>query len=243
MARKSKLGVAFRVAERVSNPVENAVGAGRPITDAAKSKLYEVGLEGRAEILQAPGKQRVSAVKENVGRFTVRVMLPGEEPYEINVWQSFWKREWELLKPGSTVLCRVDPNHRKRALLLVPETAETLAAAAPKRRAKGFSLDLSNRLRRRPVDSAELLAAGRPARATVLGAEATGQTAPGTDDPVYMLRLELRAEDGPEVWQVEFPQRVPRTEVGAVAEGSELDAAFTGVDDPARVAIRWPRSG
>lgn len=43
MARKSKLDAAFRTAERVSNPAMNLIGGGRPVTDAAKSKLMEIG--------------------------------------------------------------------------------------------------------------------------------------------------------------------------------------------------------
>jgi hypothetical protein len=37
-------------------------------------------------MVKAPSKHRVSQVKPNVGRFTVRIEIPGEPPYEANVW-------------------------------------------------------------------------------------------------------------------------------------------------------------
>ena len=52
-------------------------------------KLYETGVPGRAEILEAPGEHAISEVGENIGRFHVRVELPGREPYQAKATQSF----------------------------------------------------------------------------------------------------------------------------------------------------------
>jgi hypothetical protein len=149
--RRAKMTAAGRAAERITNPVLNLAGRGQPITDAAASKLYEIGIAGKATILKAPMKQRVSEVKENIGRFTVRVELPGEEPYEAKVWQSFWAREWRLMRPGTVLECFVDPDHRDRILLQVPEpkTPEEIAEATPKHKVQGPTLDLGKLFRKR----------------------------------------------------------------------------------------------
>jgi hypothetical protein len=64
-------------------------------------------------------------VRENIGRFHVRVELPEREPYMATVTQSFsGGYESDGLKEGALVECRVDPKNEKRVLLLAPEPGE-----------------------------------------------------------------------------------------------------------------------
>ncbi|HEY6575134.1 MAG TPA: hypothetical protein VI029_09375, partial [Mycobacterium sp.] len=82
--RAAKVG---RTAQRIADVPANAVGRGQPISNTAKLDLNEKGVNAVATVMKAPSKHRITSVKENVGRFTVRIELTGEQPYEINVWQ------------------------------------------------------------------------------------------------------------------------------------------------------------
>jgi hypothetical protein len=90
---RNKRGWLNRTFEKVEDLPARALTGNRPMTDSAKRRLYEQGLPGRATVLKAPGKAWVSEVEQSHGRFTVSVELPGREPYEAKVWQTFGK--WE----------------------------------------------------------------------------------------------------------------------------------------------------
>jgi hypothetical protein len=85
-----------------------------------------------------------------------------------------------------------------------------------------------------------VVATGRRATATVLSSEPMGEKAPGTDDEFYLLDLELKAEDEPRTWKVNFGMRVPRGAEERIAEGEELQVAFAAVGDSNQVAVDWP---
>jgi hypothetical protein len=59
------------------------------VTIPQKRKVYEQGIKGQAEILEAPGRHSRSDIDENVGRFRVRVELPDRPPYEVKMTQSY----------------------------------------------------------------------------------------------------------------------------------------------------------
>jgi hypothetical protein len=208
----------------------NVVGRGQPISNSAKLDLSEKGVSAVATILKAPSKHRITAVKENVGRFTVRIEITGEQPYETNVWQAFWEDEWKQMQPGMEVGCKVDPENHELVWLMPTGFQE------PARQVKGPSLDLGDRI----TDSSQLIATGRRATATVLSSEPMGKKAPGTDDEFYLLDLELKADDEPRTWKVNFGMRVPKGAEGMVAKREELQVAFAAVGDPDRVAVDWP---
>jgi hypothetical protein len=134
---------AERTAERVVELPLNLVGRGHPVSDSAKRRIYEAGVDGRATILTAPDRHRVSEVKENLGRFTVSVDLPGRTPYEAKVWQAFWAAEWRQLRPGTTVDCTVDAKHPNRVWL------QPVVSEVPAKSIKGPTLDLGSLFRRR----------------------------------------------------------------------------------------------
>jgi hypothetical protein len=224
-----------RTAERIADLPANVVGRGRPISDSAKRDLYEKGVSGVATVLKAPSKHRVSnASLENVGRFTVRIELSGEQAYEVNVWQAFWADEWKQMQPGMEVDCKVDPENHELVWLMPTGFQE------PAKQVKGPTLNLGGVFRDRITDSSELIATGRRAIATVLSSEPMGETAPGTDDEFYLLDLELEAADEPRSWKVNFGMRVPKGAEEMVAKGKELQVAFAAVGDPDRVAVDWP---
>src|SRR6266496_527000 len=119
---RRKRGWLNRTIEKVEELPYNVVSGGRPLTDSAKRKLYDDGIAGQAQILKAPSKRAISEVKENLGRFEVRIEVPGRDPYEVTITQSFQGGcESEGLKEGALIDCRVDPKNDQRVLLLVPE--------------------------------------------------------------------------------------------------------------------------
>jgi hypothetical protein len=192
------------------------------LTDSAKRKLYETGVLGRAEILDAPGTHAISEVGENIGRFHVRVELPGRAPYQAKVTQSFrGGYESDGLKEGALVECRVDPQNEKRVLLLAPEPDERKVSV---------------------VDSSHILAKGKRARATVSESKDLEMIAPGTEDPLYLLRLELHSGDEHDSWDVEIGQRVPKGAERLVEKGRQLTAAYLEVDEGDSVALDWGAS-
>jgi hypothetical protein len=225
-----------RTAERIADLPANVVGRGRPISNSAKRALYENGTSAVATVIKAPSKHRITEIKENVGRFTVRIEIPGEDSYETNVWQAFWADEWKQMQPGMEVDCKVDPDNHELVWLMPTGFQE------PAKQVKGPKLNLEGVFRDRVTDSSELIATGRRATATVLSSEPMGKKAPGTDDEFYLLDLELKTDDEPRSWKVNFGMRVPEGAEEMVAEGSELQVAFAAVGDPDRVAVDWPAS-
>ena len=96
-----RIAKADRTVERIADAPANLVDRGRPISDSAKRDLWEKGVDGIATVPKAPSKHRVSKVRDNVGRFTVRVAIADEELYEATVWQEFMADEWKRMQPGS----------------------------------------------------------------------------------------------------------------------------------------------
>ena len=159
-----------KLLERVEHSPQSLLSRGL-VTIPQKRKVYEEGIVGRAEILESPGKHSLSEIDENVGRFHIRVELPGEEPYEVKITQSFsFGYEAEALKQGKAVECRVDPENRKRVLLVAPEPnhqidQEVRSLAAPQQ-----------------TSAAATVAAGKPAVGTVKSAGLSEMLAPPGSD-------------------------------------------------------------
>jgi hypothetical protein len=219
---RRKRGWLNRTIEKVEGVPYNVLSGGRPLTDSAKRKLFEDGIAGQAQILKAPSDRAISGVKENVGRFQARVEIPGADPYEVTVTQSFsGGYESEGLREGALVECRVDPKNHERVLLLAPE--------AGKRKVIG-------------VDSSDILATGRRAAATIELANKLDVTAPGSGDPMYELVMEMRSDAEPEPWAIRIGQRVPAGAEDLVKKDGELTVAYIEVDDGHSAAVDWPAS-
>lgn len=203
------------------------------LTSSAKREVYMKGIPGRAEILGAPTENSISDIAENVGRFRVRVEIPGEPPYETRVVQSLGLGRYELdaLKEGATVECRVHPKNRKRVLLLAPEPEqypdpEVLALEAPQQ-----------------SSAAATVAAGKPAIGTVRSAELSDMPAPpGSDGKIWTITMELRAENERRPWDVTIHQRVPTGAEALIHPGSRLKVAYARHKSNRDVAIDWPGS-
>jgi hypothetical protein len=219
---RRKRGRLNKALERVEDAPWNLLTRRGHLTDSAKRKLYEHGIEGQAEILDAPGEHWVSEVHENIGRFRVRVEIPGREPYEVQVTQSFGSGyEYAGLQKGALIECRVDPEDEKRVLLVAPEPDEQ---------------------RMTVMDSSQILAKGDRATGTIVDARDLEVTAPGTKDPMFLLNLELRSESEAKPWKVEIGQRVPEGAHKMIEPGSELTVAYLEVDEGDSVAVDWPGS-
>jgi hypothetical protein len=209
--------------ERVEDVPWNVLGGRRGLlTDSAKRRLYESGIKARAEVLRAPGEHSVSEVGENIGRFHLRVELPGREPYEVKVTQSFQGGyEYAGLREGALIECRVDPKNQKRVLLVAPEPDEQRVSV---------------------MDSSQILTDGLRTTAIVSDSKDLGMNAPGTEDPIYELVMEMRADGESKSWTVRIGQRVPLGAEELVAKGAELTVAYLEVDEGDSVAVDWPGS-
>ena len=217
---RRKRGWLNRAIEKVEDAPYNVVSGGRPLTDSAKRKLYEQGIAGQAQILKAPSDRAISEVQENLGRFQVRVEVPGRDPYEVTITQSFrGGYESEGLKEGALIHCRVDPKNEKRVLLLAPESEQRNVTA---------------------VDSSGILQEGSRATGTIEKSAKLDITAPGSGDPMYELIMEMRSESEPEPWRIRIGQRVPAGATDLVEEGRELTVAYLEVDEGHSAAVDWP---
>ncbi len=85
---KRERGRVNRFLEKVDSIPDNVFYGGAS-SDARKRKLYEEGIEGRATVLKAPPERNVSTVQDNVGTFKARIEIPGREPYEAKVKQTY----------------------------------------------------------------------------------------------------------------------------------------------------------
>ena len=196
-----------RTLEKVTHLPYNVVSRRGAITDSAKRKLFEQGISGQAQILEAPGDNALSDVKENLGRFLVRVEIPGRDPYEATVIQSFrGGYESAGLKQGALVECRVDMKNDERVLLIAPEPDERRVTA---------------------VDSSAILANGERATATVERARKLEARTPGSGDPIYELVMKMTSERETKPWKVRIGQRVPKGAEDLVKGGRELTAPFS----------------
>jgi hypothetical protein len=218
---KHKRGWLNRTLEKVEDLPVRAFTGDRPITDSAKRELYEKGIPGQAEILEAPSERRVSEVSQAAAAFRFRVELPGREPYEVRNWQDFGRYAWERMQPGAVVECRVDPDNEQRVLLVPPEPGEVPVSM---------------------MDSSQIIAEGKRATGIVMRSARLDKTAPGSGDPLFLMNLELRSDAEPEAWKVQIGQRVPKGAEGLIADGSELQVAYLEVDEGDSVAVDWPGS-
>jgi hypothetical protein len=98
---KKKRGWLNRTLEKVEDLPVRAFTRDRPITDSARRELYEKGIVGQAEILEAPSERQVSDIVEADGTFRFRVEIPGREPYEVKSWQKYGRYSWERMRPGA----------------------------------------------------------------------------------------------------------------------------------------------
>jgi hypothetical protein len=219
---RRKRGWLNRTIEKVEDLPYNVVSGGRPLTDSAKRKLYEQGVRGQAQILKAPGPRSTSRVHENLGRFRVRIEVPGSDSYELDMTQSFaGGYESEGLKENALVECRVDAKNPKRVLLIAPEASQRRVTA---------------------VDSSDILRDGSRATARIERSNRLEVTAPGTGDPMYELVMEMRSPEESKPWRIRIGQRVPAGAVEMVSEGSELTVAYLEVDEGHSAAVDWPAS-
>ena len=202
------------------------------VTIPQKRKVYETGIRGHAEILKAPGEHSHSDIRENVGRFHVRVELPDRPPYEVKMTQSYsFGYEAEALSEGAVVECRVDPNNQKRVLLVAPEP--------------NHPIDLEVRSLEAPqrTSAAATVAAGKPAVGIVKSARLSDIPAPaGSDGQIWQITMKLHAELERKPWEVTIYQRVPAGAEELLFPGSELRVGYARRKSDRDVAIDWPGS-
>ena len=136
--------------------------------------------------------------------------------------------ETEALSEGKVVECRVDPDNRKRVLLVAPEPehpvdAEVAALEAPQQ-----------------TSAAATVASGKPAIGTVKSAELSDYPPPaGSDGKIWEIKMELRSESERRPWSVKIYQRVPSGAEELLAKGTELKVGYAKRKSDRDVAIDW----
>ena len=217
--------------ERIENAPWTLLNRGL-VTTPQKRKVYEEGIVGRAEILEGARQELPLDIKENVGRFHVRVELPGREPYETKTTQSFgFGYEAQALTQGAVVECRVDPGNDKRVLLVAPEPNEPVDELVRSLEAPQMS------------SAAAMVAAGNPAVGTIRSAERSDiPPPPGSDGEIWQITMQLRSSRERKPWDVTIFQRVPRGAEELLARGSEVRVGYARRKSNRDVAIDWPGS-
>jgi hypothetical protein len=149
-------------------------------------------------------------------RFGVRVEIPGREPYEATTLQEIGRYEFDRLRSGAVIPCRVDPRRPSNVLLIVDGDNELTGT----------------------VDSRQILESGRPGRARVRDVRLLDVTAPGSGDPVAMLSLEVH-EEGAAPRGLEGPYRIPPAHASLAVPDAWLVVGIVGQHDPDGVAVDW----
>jgi hypothetical protein len=220
-----------RAAQRVEDAPARLFTRDRPVTASAKREIYEKGIAGLALVIKAPGETFVDPTKESTGPFTIEVELPGRDPFQVELWHSFDREEWERLQPGTQARCRVDPENPQRVLLLPPQPDQPVDghARAPEPRQQG--------------SAATAVAAGKPAVGTVTSAELTQIANPSErEGRIWRITMELRSESERKPWDVTIYQRVPPGAEELLTAGSELTVGYAKRKSDRDVAIDWPGS-
>ena len=135
------------------------------------------------------------------------------------------------MKQGKAVECRVDPENRKRVLLVAPEPNQQIDHEVR-------SLEAPQQ-----ASAAATVAAGKPAVGIVKSAELSEILAlPGSDGTIWEIAMELRSESERRPWDVTIHQRVPRGAEALLSPGSELKVGYAKRKSSRDVAIDWPGS-
>jgi len=144
------------------------------------------------------------------------------------------------LKQGKAVECRVDPENRKRVLLVAPEPNQQIDHEVR-------SLEAPQQ-----ASAAATVAAGKPAVGIVKSAELSEILAlPGSDGTIWEIGMELRSESERRPWDVTIHQRVPRGAKALLSPGpssrwamrSASRAVTSRSTGRARAEVASPRSG
>lgn len=217
--RTERTGFLDRVSDRIDAVLDapvNLVARGRPVTESARRRLIAEGVPGTAVVLKAPKRCQAGPSNPAWHRFTVRVEVPGHHPYEATMLQEIGRYEFERLRPGAVVPCRVDPEASSVVLLIVDGDNDVAAT----------------------VDSRQILAAGRRGRARVRALRMLDIRAPGSGDPIAMLSLEVH-EAGSAPWGLEGAYRIPPERVDGLVADTWLVVGIVGEHDPDGVAVDW----
>jgi hypothetical protein len=108
-----------RGVERLIETPQNVLFGGRPLSESEASRLLAYGVTGLATILKRPSAPDTEH-DPTPGRFVVRIETGDRPAYECTILQTVTHAEWERLRLGATVDCRIDADRPNLALLIVP---------------------------------------------------------------------------------------------------------------------------
>jgi hypothetical protein len=109
-----------RRVERIIETPQHVLFGGRPLTESASNRLLDSGLNGLATILKRPAEPAADLTGPTAGRFVVRIETGDRPAYECTILQTFTRSEWERLRVGATVDCKIDADKPSLALLVAP---------------------------------------------------------------------------------------------------------------------------
>lgn len=196
----------------------------RKLTGGVDEELIATGTLARGEILGVqPGGTTIQVMNGLVERnctFVVRVLVDGQQPWDVQITQRVQEVSIpQLQQPGVVVAVRVDPaDHSRVALDFSVQPPEVTLPAT-----EG------------PGSAAYILENGRPGTVVLVANQPVGiKNSKG--DPVHALTLTVATGvDTP--YQVQVGNAVPATALPLVFPGSKLHAKLG--DGPNDIVVDW----
>ena len=196
----------------------------RQLTGGVDQELIATGTLARGELLAVDPSgttiQVMNGLVERTCTFLVRVMMDGQQPYDVSVTQRVQEVSLpQLQQPGIVVAVRVDPaNHSRVAIDFSTQPPEvTLPESTGENSA------------------AHILATGKPVTVVLVANQPIG-VKNSKGDPVHALTLTIATGvDTP--YQVQVGNAVPASALPLVYPGSKLHAKLGA--GPNDVVVDW----
>lgn len=223
-----------------------------------RRKVLANGVPGSAQVVSVAPTGTVINEVNYVCRFQLRVQLPGNPPYDVEVRDTVPITAMGAIVPGTVLAVRVDPADLTKVFIdwrggQMPATAGLNPMSPPSTSAIAGALhDPSMAASVTTGSAADLLRTGQPAQGYLRSFSDTGQTprmlgrtvAPESmDDPLFVLEVELRF--GPEASPVigTVIHRVPRAIAPSLRVGMPLQCAVDPGNPTRNFAVRWDTAG
>jgi hypothetical protein len=196
----------------------------RKLTGGVDEELIATGALARGELLTVnPSGTTIQVMNGLVERncdFVVRVMMDGQQPYDVNITQRVQEVSLpQLMQPGVVVALRVDPADHSRVAI-------DFSTQPPEVTLPESTGDHS---------AAHVLATGKPITVVLVADQQLGMKS-AKGDPVHALTLTVATGvDTP--YQVQVGNAVPASALPLVYPGSKLHARLGA--EPGEIVVDW----
>lgn len=214
--------------------------ARRMMRGATRADTLEAGIPASALIVSM-GETGTTVNQHPLVEFGLRVMRPGQAPYDVTIRQILPRLRLGQVRPGLTVGVKVGPADPTDVAIdwdaPVGEEADG-SATVPEGMFAGAAVGDT-------VDSKSFLARAQPASAEILHMSQTGMTVPdprdGGEAEVFGFVVAVH-RDGCPSYEAKLLQGVPRALLGRVGPGATVPVGVNP-DDAGDVAIDWGSYG